>query len=349
MRKKSLRLSVLFSLGIFLLFCITMFLSTSLGMLLMHLGIIQAPPKPETLPIAFAPISILIGTLIAQGTSKRMMAPIVEISEATKQVAKGNFQIQLKERSRAQEINEMSQNFMLMTQELASIETFRNDFISNVSHEFKTPLAAIEGYAMLLQKPGLSPEKQAAYVSKILANTKRLSKLTGNILQLSQLENQNIMPEKQVFSLDEQLRQVILLYEDRWSQKELELDINLAPVDYEGNRDLLFQVWQNILGNAIKFTNPGGSIRISLQKEEQGVQVEIADTGIGMSQEVQKRMFEKFYQGNTSHSSEGNGLGLTLAKRIIDLHGGSIIVRSQEGAGACFCIMLPISNRNIGQ
>lgn len=347
MRKKSLRLSVLFSLGIFLLFCITMFLSTSLGMLLMHLGIIQAPPKPETLPIAFAPISILIGTLIAQGTSKRMMAPIVEISEATKQVAKGNFQIQLKERSRAQEINEMSQNFMLMTQELASIETFRNDFISNVSHEFKTPLAAIEGYAMLLQKPGLSPEKQAAYVSKILANTKRLSKLTGNILQLSQLENQNIMPEKQVFSLDEQLRQVILLYEDRWSQKELELDINLAPVDYEGNRDLLFQVWQNILGNAIKFTNPGGSIRISLQKEEQGVQVEIADTGIGMSQEVQKRMFEKFYQGNTSHSSEGNGLGLTLAKRIIDLHGGSIIVRSQEGAGACFCIMLPISPQKI--
>lgn len=339
--KRSLKLAVVFSFVMFLIMALTLILIGSIFMILYRIGVIHPGRNPGTIILIFISVSVVLGTIFSRFGGKRMIAPIIEISEATKQVAKGNFDIQLKEKTRAREVNIMAQNFQLMTQELANTETFHNDFIHNVSHEFKTPLSAIEGYATLLQSKTISPEKREAYIAKILFNTKRLTTLTGNILQLTRLENREITTEKTWFSLDEQIREDILLFEEEWNRKQLELDIDLRAVEYFGNSDMLSQVWQNLIGNAIKYVGDGGSIRIILRKEEGLVKVYVSDNGIGMSEDVKNRVFEKFFQGDTSHSSEGNGLGLTLAKRIVDLHGGTIGLSSKEGKGTTFTVSLP--------
>ena len=256
-------------------------------------------------------------------------------------MAKGDFSVRLDERIRAVELRTMAQNFNLMTQELANMEIFRSDFISNVSHEFKTPLSTIEGYATLMQTSKLSEEKRKLFAEKILSNTKRLSTLTGNILLLSRLENQEINTGTLRFSLDEQLRECLLLFEPEWTQKNLELDIQLEELEYEGNPNLLFQVWQNLIGNAVKFSCQNGCLRILLRRQDGMICVYVVDNGIGMNEETQRRIFEKFYQGDLSHAAEGNGLGLALAKRIIELHGGEIAVSSKEGRGTTMTVFLP--------
>lgn len=340
LNKHYIKTTVLFSLFIFILLIVTMFTSVLFTILLTSAGIFNERPQEITL-ITFAIVSIIIGTLLSRIAGERPIGTIIAISEATKEVAKGNFNIQLDENIRAVEIRNMAHNFNLMAKELANTEMFRNDFIGNVSHEFKTPLSAIEGYATLLQKKNLSEDKKAEYIEKITFNTKRLSALTGNILLLSRLENQELEIKKETYSLDEQLREIILLFETQWNEKNLNLDIDLDTVNYFGNYDFLAQVWQNILGNAIKFVHNQGQIRIILRNEMDFIKVMIVDNGAGMNSEMQQRIFEKFYQGDTSHSTPGNGLGLTLAKRIIDLHKGSIQVSSQEGRGSTFTIILP--------
>lgn len=345
--KRSLKLAVVFSIVMFLIMALTLMLIGCVFMILYRLGVIHPGRNPGTIIFVFIAVSVVLGTVLSRFGGRKMISPIIEISEATKEVAKGNFDIELKEKTRAREVNIMAQNFLLMTQELANKETFHNDFIHNVSHEFKTPLSAIEGYATLLQSKNLSPEKQQAYVSKILSGTRRLTALTGNILQLARLENSEITTEKSWFSLDEQIREDILLFEEEWNRRQLELDIDLASVEYFGNSDMLSQVWQNLLGNAIKYVNDGGNIRVILRKKEACVKVHVSDNGIGMSDDVKKRVFEKFFQGDTSHSSEGNGLGLTLARRIVDLHGGTIDLSSKEGKGTTFTVTLPYEGESL--
>lgn len=232
-----------------------------------------------------------------------------------------------------------------MAKELSGIEMLRNDFIENVSHEFKPPLSAIEGYATLLQKKGLSEEKRVEYTQRILQNTQRLSTLTGNILLLSRLENQEIGIIREKYCLDEQLREIILLFEEQWTAKNLDLEIDLDNADYCGNKELMAQVWQNILGNAIKFVSDGGKICARLRNTATEITVSILDNGIGMSQEVIDRIYEKFYQGDKSRASQGNGLGLTLAKRIVDLHSGKISVTSSVRNGSSFVIIMPVNGQ----
>lgn len=296
----------------------------------------------ESSLIFFAIISVIIGMIISKFVARRPIASIVEISEATKEIAKGNFNVQMNEDIRVTEIQTMARNFNLMVRELAATEILRNDFVENVSHEFKTPLAAIEGYVTLLQRKGLSEEKRKEYTDRILFNTKRLSALTGNILLLSRLENQEIEIKKESYSLDEQLREILLMYEPQWSGKKLDLDIDLDSVICCGNKELLAQVWQNLIGNAIKFVSDKGNIRVLLRQKQNAIVVSVVDNGPGMSKEVMGRIYEKFYQGDTSRASSGNGLGLTLAKRIVDLHGGTISVSSKEGKGTTFTVSLPI-------
>lgn len=345
--KRSLKLAVVFSIVMFFIIAATVILMGLIFLILYHFGIIHPSRNPAMIFFVFAAVSIVLGTVFSRFSGKKMIAPIIEISEATKQVAKGNFDIQLKEKTRAREVNIMAQNFQLMTQELANTETFHNDFIHNVSHEFKTPLSAIEGYATLLQNKSLNPEKQEAYIAKILFNTKRLTTLTGNILQLTRLENKEITTEKRWFSLDEQLREDILLFEEKWNRKRLELDIDLDGVEYFGNSDMLSQVWQNLISNAVKYVHEGGNIRVILRKENEGIKIHVADNGIGMNEGIKSKVFEKFFQGDTSHSSEGNGLGLTLAKRIVDLHGGTISLSSKEGKGTTFTVSLPYESEEL--
>ena len=287
-------------------------------------------------------VSVIVGTTISAIIGKKILAPLVKYSEALMEVGKGNFNIKLsEEKHHVEELKKMSHNFNIMVNELNNIETFRNDFIANVSHEFKTPLASIDGYTMLLQDSNLTEEEKSEYIDKILNNTKRLSSLVYTILQISKLENQGIIAEKRKFKLDEQLRQTLLFLEPKWTEKNIDLDINLDETTFYGNEELLVQVWVNILDNAIKFTPDNGIITCSLKQLPAGLQQSFQILVVGMSEDVQKHIFDKFYQGDKSHSSEGNGLGLALVKRIIDLCGGIIEVNSEYGKGSTFTVKLP--------
>ena len=284
----------------------------------------------------------IIGIGIAAYTSTKMLSPIIKINDAAKKVSRGDFSVRLEEKSIAKEIEEIATSFNIMVKELSNTETLRSDFVSNVSHEFKTPLSAIEGYATLLQDERLSKDEQAIYVSRILENTSRLSKLTQSILSLSQLENQEIVLQQENFMLDEQIRRVLLGYEPLWEEKELNIDLALEATQYYGSKSLLAQVWSNLIDNAIKFSRPGGTLFISCGLFDGKVIVRIRDNGIGMSEEVRQHAFDKFYQGERSHSVQGNGLGLALVRRIVSLSGGTIELQSREGKGTTITVSLKV-------
>lgn len=341
MSRHSRKISIMISLMIFLTLLLTLILTGLLLIVTEHIGI-PLERKRIIGALLIMAACIITGTIISRLIIRHPLQAIVSISKASKEVAKGNFDIHLAEDHQIAELKELTHNFNIMVRELTGIELLRNDFIENVSHEFKTPLSAIEGYATLLQKKNLSEEKKEEYTKKILYNTKRLSTLTSNILLLSRLENQEMGITKETFSLDEQLRETLLSLENAWSEKNLELEIDLENADYSGNSELLFHVWYNIIGNAIKFTDTGGQIEIVLKKERDYLKVNISDNGTGMNPETIQRVFEKFYQGDQSRSGTGNGLGLALANRIVALHGGDISVSSQEGKGSTFSVTLPL-------
>lgn len=286
-----------------------------------------------------APMSIFVGTIISSYVSSKMLRPILKINDAAKKVATGDFSVRLEERSISKEIREIAENFNIMVRELSNTETLRDDFVSNVSHEFKTPLSAIEGYATLLQDETLSREEEEKYIRYILDNTGRLARLTQNILSLSRLDNQEIVLQRERFLLDEQIRRVLLSYESRWEEKNLTIDLNLESVMFYGNQSLLAQVWSNLIDNAIKFSNPNGILSIDCFATNNTVAVTIKDNGIGMEVEVRKHAFDKFYQGERSHHVKGNGLGLALVKRIVELCGGTVSLESEKGAGTAVTII----------
>ena len=282
----------------------------------------------------------ILGIGIAAYVSTKMLSPIIKINDAAKKVARGDFSVRLEEKSIAKEIEEIATSFNIMVKELNNTETLRTDFVSNVSHEFKTPLSAIEGYATLLQDERLSKDEQALYVSRILENTNRLGRLTQSILSLSQLENQEIVLQQESFMLDEQIRRVLLGYEPLWEEKELNIDLALEATQYYGNKSLLAQVWSNLIDNAIKFSSAGGVLSIGCHAIDGYVIVRIKDTGIGMSEEVRLHAFDKFYQGERSHTTSGSGLGLALVRRIVTLCDGTIEIRSKEGRGTEILVSL---------
>lgn len=340
-RNRSFRIAVLFSALVFLILLLTMGLTGLITVLVSESNFIDAPPKELTL-LLFAVISIIVGTILSHTVGKHPLNVIREIDDATKEVVKGNFTVRLNEDIVAEELHSMAHNFNTMVRELSNTEILRKDFIENVSHEFQTPLSAIEGYAALLQNQSLTTQKRQEYAARILVNARRLSDLSGNILLLSRLEHQELEIQKETYALDEQIREAILLFETKWTQKELCLEVDLSAIRYKGNKELLMQVWQNLIGNAVKFVAQKGEIRITLRIEKNDVIVTVADNGIGMSEAVQKRIYEKFYQADTSRTGIGNGLGLALAKRIVDLHDGTLTVASAEGKGTMFTVTLPL-------
>lgn len=319
-----------------------------LWFLLYRMELVYADPFERRAPIVlFALGSLLLGAVIAVYVGKRIIHPVQTIGTAFEELAKGNFSVKVPENARLMEIREMSQRFNAMTYDLSHIETLRSDFVANVSHEFKTPIAAIEGYATLLQTPALPPEKHDRYVEIILENSRRLSRLSGNILMLSKLENRETVIDKTEYRLDEQIRRCILTLESKWTAKSLEFDMELPRCFYYGSEPLLEQVWLNLLDNAIKFSPIGGILRITLTEEAERVLVSIADQGCGLSEDVRKHMFDKFYQGDTSHKADGNGLGLSLVKRIVELCHGSILAAEDVAEGAEFQMILPKERRSL--
>ncbi len=285
-------------------------------------------------------VAVILGGGISIFINLSLLAPIRKLGKAMNKVAGGDYNVQVEQTSRFGDIEDIYQNFNLMTKELASTEILKTDFISNVSHEIKTPITAVEGYAMLLQgEDGLS-EENAEYVDKILANTQRLSELVNNTLLLSKIDNQSIETKQEMFSLDEQIRQSILLLELKWAEKEVDIDVDMQSVKYVGNKGLMMHVWNNLIGNAIKFTPRGSTVRIRLSETPMEIIFTVDDEGSGIDERAQKHIFDKFYQGDTSHKQEGNGLGLALAKRIVIMAGGSISVQNLP-VGCRFTITLP--------
>lgn len=289
-------------------------------------------------------ISVVFGSLVSMFALHHVLNPIMELSKAMQKVAEGNYDIHLNPplHGPKSEMYDLWNSFNQMVRELNSTQTLHTDFISNVSHEFKTPLASISGYATLLQDDTLTQEEREEYLNAIIQSTRELSRMTGNILSLSRLENQSIISEKESFRLDEQIRRCILRLEPSWSAKGLNIYPELAPITWNGNLELTAHIWNNLMENAIKFTPQGGEICVTAQIQEARIVVTIQDSGIGMSPEVQLRIFDKFYQGDTSHKKKGNGLGLPLVHKIVALCGGSIEVESQPELGSVFRISLPL-------
>ena len=286
-------------------------------------------------------LSLLIGASISALLGKWFFGPITQLGDAMKKVADGDFSVRLTADKGIREIEDIYANFNLMAKDLGATEILQTDFVSNVSHEFKTPINAIEGYATLLQgDENLSPEMEQ-YVEKILFNTKRLSGLVGNILLLSKVDNQVIQSRVSTFRLDEQIRQSVVLLEPKWEEKDLEFDVDLERVEYTGNESMLMHVWNNIIGNAIKFDPPGGYVGIKMKQRDGEITVTVEDSGPGVDEEAKKHIFDRFYQADSSHKEEGNGLGLALVKRIVDANKGRVTVENRIGSGCRFTVVLP--------
>jgi len=288
-------------------------------------------------------ICAVIGTALSGFLGKYYLRPLKQLADATREVRKGNYKIQVErgEHKAQSEMGELIQSFNEMVQELDGIELFRKDFINNFSHEFKTPIVSIRGFAREIQMGDLSEEQRQEYIKIIAEEADRLSNLSTSVLELSRLENQQIVTDRTEFYLDEQLRQCILLQEPLWTAKNIEIIPELEEVRYRFNEDMLAHVWNNLLSNAIKFTPENGTVWITLTADERSVTVQICDTGIGMSEEVRRRIFEKFYQGDSSHHRKGYGIGLAMADRVVTLCGGQITVESTPGTGSTFTVRLP--------
>lgn len=290
-------------------------------------------------------IAFVISTVISIFILREFSKPLSNLSDAAMQVAQGNFEIKLerpKKRNgkspKKSEIDMVYDSFNKMVNELKQNEMFKTDFISNVSHEMKTPLATIQGYATLLQNEKLTKKEKQEYLSTIITATKQLTTLTTNILKLSKLENQSIFIEPKEYNLAEQIRRVILSLEGLWNSKEIDFNIDVDEISAKLDESLVEQVWKNLIENAIKFSPQKGKIDILLKQDESHIIATIKDNGIGMSESTKKHLFDKFYQGDNSHSKEGNGLGLALVKKIIDIHNAEIIVESEVGIGSTFII-----------
>ena len=336
---------VFFLLVAFVITCSTMlFVSTlrdTLGLTLTDENI-SAAAKITFLNVVFLSLILtLLDTLRRKLTVER---PVKRITDAAEKIVKGDFSVRVKQQSRFatdETFGRIIDCFNKMAEELGGVETLRTDFIANVSHEMKTPLAIMQNYGTLLQAPDLDEEKRIEYAKGVTDGSRRMADMMTNILKLNRLENQQIYPQTSTFDLGEQLCECLLAYENVWERSEIEIETDIEEnVSVKADAELLSHVWNNLFSNAFKFTPKGGRVTVSLTATEHHATVKVSDTGCGMSAEVGEHIFEKFYQGDTSHSSKGNGLGLALVKRVIDIMQGEIGVESALGKGSTFTVRI---------
>ena len=341
-KNKKINLTFKLTLFIFSTMIISAFITVIISFLLLE--IFKLNYNIVKNPIFFLMSCLLASTLISSILtllgSKRPLKKFNAFLNALNRVGKGDFNVQLNFED-SNGMNQIFSSFNKMVRELNSIETLRSDFISNFSHEFKTPIVSIRGFARLAQDSKLSEEERNEYLNIIISESNRLVLLSNNTLMLTKLESQEFVIEKKVFSLDEQVRQCILILQNEWEKKKIDLNINLEEITFLGNEDLLQQLWINLLNNAIKYTDENGTIVISTVKHDHNIITTISDNGIGMSEETLKHIFDQFYQGDSSHKMDGNGLGLSIAKRIATLCSGTIEVHSKLHEGTTFIIILP--------
>jgi len=294
-----------------------------------------------TSPFGVILMLILFAVAISRKVGLSRFRPINDTIHAMTKISRGDFSARVYAENVPGEMGDLARSFNKMAEELGGIEMFRKDFINNFSHEFKTPIVSIRGFAKQLERDDLTDEQRKEYAHIIVAESERLANMSSNILLLTKLENQQIVTDKVEYSIDEQIRSAILLLEKQWSAKNIELSLNMNEITYLGNEEMMSHVWVNLIGNAIKFSPEGGLLEIGCVARGNVVEAVIRDHGEGMSEATQKRIFEKFYQGDSAHATEGNGLGLSLVKRIVDLCGGTIRVESTLGEGTAFIVTLP--------
>lgn len=340
-----LSLPLLFSLAVFTIFLITVIVTGLLFYLADVFGLINEEIIRDgtVVPLLILIACIIIGTAISAVTSRRMVKSIRTFIDATDRLAGGDFSMRL-QLTRPPEFRILSENFNRMAEELGGIEILRTDFVNNFSHEFKTPIVSIKGFAEMLKHDDLPKEERDEYLDIVIEESARLASLASNVLELSKIETQTILTDKKSFNAGEQLRQCVLLLTAKFEKKQLALNVDLHDYELEGNKELLNQVWLNLLDNAIKFTPDGGEIGISMNRHSGGIAFKFRDNGPGISPEALPKIFDKFYQQDTSHSTAGNGLGLTIVSKIIQLHGGTITCESLPFQGTEFTVILPAAH-----
>ena len=284
------------------------------------------------------------GTALSFFVSHFPLRPLHTLIQAIHKVSEGNYEVKI-HLEHPKEFQELSDCFNQMTEELAGIEMFRSDFINNFSHEFKTPIVSILGFARLMKNQDPDTARRQEYLDIIIEEARRLSELSTTVLNLSKVESLTLLTDETVYSLSEQIRESILLLENKWSDKQIDFDIDIDEIVIKANDQLLKQVWMNLLDNAIKFSPEAGCITITLRANNGNVVFTVKDQGEGINDKTQKFIFDKFYQGDTSHHMEGNGLGLPLVKKILELHKGRIAVQSQTGRGSVFIVTLPLNKK----
>lgn len=289
--------------------------------------------------------TIIISIILMKITGKKIIQPIMKINEATKKVASGDFNVQL-ESNREDEIGELTSNFNQMVIELKSIECLRKEFVDNVSHEIKTPINSIQGFTKLIMDENVSLDDRREYANIILEESNRLLNVSTNILELSKLQNQNRLTSVEQIDVEDSIRKAIRLLELKWKVKKIQFNLNFSEKYFYGNEDLVFQVWTNLIDNAIKFSNDGGNIDITTEKKENFIEITIRDYGIGIDKKEVNKIFTRFYQIDKSHSEQGSGLGLSIVKRIIELSNGEIEVLSEKKNGTSMIVRFPLEKQN---
>lgn len=345
-RRQRLSLTLLFSGLVFLFLLATMVIVSLIILLLVHLGQLrmgEGELRTGTFILIIAVASILIGTGLSVTAGRYPLRPLNNIINAMNRLAAGDFQARLKFQGRLSKlpvVKEVEDSFNKMASELENTELLRSDFINNFSHEFKTPIVSIAGFAKLLRKGDLTEQEEAEYLEIIENEALRLSDMATNVLNLSRVENQTILTDVTEYNLSEQLRACVLLLEDKWEKKNLELILDFKEHKITANAELLKQVWLNLLDNAVKFTTDYGLVEVTVSESADQIVVSVMNSGKEIPAESRNRIFQKFYQADESHATEGNGIGLAIVHKIVALHGGHVEVDSREGRTA-FTVTLP--------
>lgn len=343
-KRHRIGLTLLFSLVMFLFFLLTAVIVAAMSYLLYASGWFGRFAGHRLLiPVLIALFAcIVIGTVISLLFGRIPLRPVRQAVSAMNELAGGDFSVRLR-LEHPREFRELAGGFNRMAEELGGIEILRSDFVNNFSHEFKTPIVSIKGFAELLRRGDLTEEERKEYLDIVIEESTRLSALATNVLNLSKVESQSILADTQRFNLGEQIRRCVLMLEPKWDARRIDLSAQIDDALVDGAEELLAQVWINLFDNAIKFTPEGGSVAVWLITSGAEAVFTLKDSGCGMGEETMRRMYDRFYQGDTSHAAPGNGLGLTLARRILALHGGSIECESVLGEGTAFTVRLPLA------
>ena len=344
--RQRLSLTLLFTGLVFLFLLLTTLVIVVVVLILMRKGVLQLGRgnlNTTGFVLFLLLISVVAGTAITFGIGRFPPRPVNDIINALNRLAAGDFRTRLsfsRPLAKYPVAKELSDSFNKMAAELESTEMLRSDFINNFSHEFKTPIVSIAGFAKLLKKGRLSEEEELEYLDIIEDESLRLSAMATNVLNLTKVENQTILTGVSRYNLSEQLRNCVLLLENKWSKKNLELNVDFEEYQICANEELLKQVWVNLLDNAIKFTPDDGLIEVAIGEDGNSVAVSVINSGSEIPEENRERIFQKFYQADESHATEGNGIGLAIVQKVVQLHQGKVEVESGKGRTS-FTVILP--------